>query len=222
VLNRLLAFLIAVTLTLPAQAGPWLREKGTTFTAVSVTGTYYLDTGNQTYLEYGLSDKTTFIADIAMINLRNAGSGGAATLSLRRALSKPDAPTKWAYELGIGTGWVGNETLPHLRTALSWGRGVTLREKSGWMTAEASVIWDMTHQLHLTKFDATLGLNFTEVTSGMIQLYTAHIDGASTATLAPSFVFKPDFTQFQFQIGTESELGNARNSALKIGLWREF
>ena len=30
------------------------------------------------------------------------------------------------------------------------------------------------------------------------------------------------FTQFQFQIGTESELGNARNSALKIGLWREF
>ena len=35
-------------------------------------------------------------------------------------------------------------------------------------------------------------------------------------------VLSPKFTKFRIQIGTESEIGNLRNSAVKIGLWRDF
>lgn len=221
-LTRILVILLAITVANSAQAGPWLREKGTTFTAVSASTTYYLDTASQTYLEYGLSEKTTLIGDLSMIRLRNAPESGYATVSLRRALSKPDATAKWAYELGLGVGWIGAETLPYLRTGLSWGRGMKWGDKSGWATVEASAIWDLTHAQHVAKVDMTVGMNFTEVTAGMIQLYTAHMFGENVATVAPSVIFSPKSSKFRIQIGSESQLGNLGNSALKLGLWREF
>lgn len=205
-----------------AQAGPWLREKGSTFTAVSFSSTYYLETGTQTYLEYGLTDKTTVVADLGMSRLHYVANSGYATLSFRRALSAPDAKSKWAYELGAGTGWVGPRTLPHIRTGLSWGRGMEWGKKSGWMTVEAAVIWDLTYALHVTKIDTTLGINFTEVTSGMLQFYTANAADQTFGTIAPSFIFKPKNSKFRIQIGSESQLGDWNNSALKIGLWRKF
>jgi len=222
----LIRFIILSFLTIScahgAQAGPWLREKGSTFTAVSVSGTYYLDTANQTFIEYGLTDKMTVVADIGMVQPRLSYQTGYATLSVRRALSAPEAGSKWAYELGLGVGWVGTQTLPHIRTGLSWGRGIKIKEKSGWMTVEAAVVWDLAYALHVAKVDATVGMDFTEFTSGMLQLYTAHIADGSVATLAPSLVFSPKFTKFRIQVGTESELGQLDNSAVKIALWREF
>lgn len=205
-----------------AQAGPWLREKGTTFSAVSVATTYYLDTSSQTYIEYGLTDKTTLVGDLSMIRLRYAPQSGYATVSVRRAFSKPDATSKLAYEIGVGAGWIGSMTLPHLRTGLSWGRGIKWGDTSGWTTVEASAIWDLTYAQHIAKLDMTLGMNFTDVTKGMIQLYTAEIAGETVATIAPSLVFTPRERKFSIQVGAESQIGNMRNSALKLGLWREF
>lgn len=221
-LYSLILPLACLCLAQGAAAGPWLREKGSTFTAVSFATTYYLETASQTYIEYGLNEKTTLVADIGLARLHNSPDGGFVTLSLRRALSAPDARTKWAYEMGMGVGWIGDETLPHLRTGLSWGRGTTWGEKTGWMTVEGAVNWDLTHELHVTKLDATLGVNFTDVTSGMLQLYTAYVAGNSIATIAPSFVISPKSTKIRVQIGSESQIGNLGNSALKIGLWREF
>lgn len=221
-LHRLIPILVFALIGDIAHAGPWLREKGATFMEVSFASTYTLDTASQTYLEYGLSDKTTVIADIGMFRPRNALQGGVATFSLRRALTAPDAASKWAYELGAGVGWIGDEVLPHFRTGLSWGRGMAWGETSGWMTVEAAVIWDLTYARHLSKIDATLGANFTDFTTGMIQIYTAHIDGASIATLAPSIVLNPKKSGFRIKLGAESELGDWDNSAFKIGLWREF
>jgi hypothetical protein len=222
VIQYTLCLLFTLVFAQSVQAGPWLREKGSSFSATSFASTYYLDTASQTYLEYGFSDKTTLMADIGMARPRSNLHGGYATVSVRRALSAPEATSKWAYELGVGAGWIGTQILPHLRTGLSWGRGMTVGEKSGWMTVEAAVVWDLTYALHVTKIDTTLGMNFTDVTAGMIQLYTANVAQNSIATLAPSFVFAPKNTKFRIQIGTESELGHLANSAVKIGLWREF
>ena len=131
-MQRLLFFILFILHAgLGASAGPWLREQGTTFSAVSFSSTYYLNTTSQTYLEYGLREHTTLIADIAMARAPYALQSGSVTASLRRALSKPDASSKWAYELGLGVGWIGPYTLPHIRTALSWGKGITLMDKSG-------------------------------------------------------------------------------------------
>ena len=153
--------------------------------------TYYLDTSSQTYLEYGLTDATTLVGDLSMIRLHNAPESGYATLSIRRALSKPNATSKWAYELGIGVGWIGAQTLPHLRTSLSWGRGMEWGDKSGWATVEASAVWDLTYAQHIAKIDMTLGIQITEVTAGMIQLYTAHMFDENVATIAPPVIFGP-------------------------------
>ena len=221
-LNHLLIIFITFALVSTAHAGPWLREKGTTFTAVSVATAYYLDTSNQTYLEYGLTDKTTLVGDLSMIHLRNTPQSGYAKVSVRRALSKPDAASKLAYEIGVGVGWIGEYTLPHLRTGLSWGRGIKWGERSGWATVEASAIWDLTHSNHIAKLDMTLGMKFTDVTKGMFQLYAAEIAGEAIATIAPSLVFTPKERKFSIQVGAEAQIGNMQNSALKLGLWREF
>ncbi|KIN74905.1 hypothetical protein [Sulfitobacter guttiformis] len=220
--ERLLPALLLIILAGSSKAGPWLREKGSSFTASSISATYFLDTSSQTYLEYGLTDKTTLIADISMLRLRFAPESGYAIFSLRRALSTPDATSKWAYEAGIGAGWIGVQTLPIARAGLSWGRGIKLGEKSGWATIEASLVWDVTFGEHIAKLDTTVGLNFTDLTAGMLQLYTVDIAGETAATLAPSVVLSPDWTKFRFQFGAESELGNIEKSAIKLGLWREF
>lgn len=221
-LNRLLVTLMVIAVAGSAQAGPWLREKGTTFTAASFSMTYYLDTSTQTYLEYGLTEKTTLVGDLSIMRYQTAPENGYATVSIRRALSKPDATTKWAYELGVGAGWDGAQTLPHLRTGLSWGRGLEWGDKSGWATVEASAVWDLTYAQHSAKVDMTAGMNFTEVTAGMVQIYTAYMFGETMATIAPSIILSPRKSKFRLQIGTESQVGNLRNSALKLGLWREF
>lgn len=56
----------------------------------------------------------------------------------------------------------------------------------------------------------------------MLQLYTAHVADQSFATIAPSLIFNPKRSKFSIQVGSESQLGNWKNSALKLGLWREF
>jgi hypothetical protein len=212
-------FLIAVAQT--GHAGPWLRDKGKTFSATSFSSTYYLETSSQTYLEYGLTEATTLVGNFGTSRLHYSPHTGYATASIRRALSAPEAPSKWAYELGIGMAWSGDDRERHLRTGLTWGMGNKWRDKSGWITVEAVALWDMTNARHLAKLDTTVGLNFTDVTAGMLQLYTAYADHGS-ATLAPSLVFTPAKSKFRIQVGAESKIGEFDNSALKIGLWREF
>lgn len=221
-IKNLVLILFTMLLADGASAGPWLRAKGKGFLATSVTGNYFLDTTSQTYLEYGLTDKTTLVADVGFQRPRYALGSGNVTLSLRRALSKPDATSKWAYELGLGVAWSGETVLPNIRTALSWGRGVSWGKKSGWATIEAAGVWDLSYSQHAVKIDGTVGINFTEVTGGMLQLYTAHLNNRSTATIAPSIIISPKKSKFRIQIGGESEIGNRLNSKLKISLWRDF
>ncbi|MEP1766896.1 MAG: hypothetical protein ABJJ53_09715 [Sulfitobacter sp.] len=221
-LYRLFVLHICLCLAQTAQAGPWLREKGAAFLAVSFSTTYFLDTSSQTYLEYGLTDKMTIIADIGIARLRNSPTGGYTTLSFRRSILPADRTSKLAYELGVGTGWIGDEFLPHVRTGLSWGRGISMGKKSGWTTIESAVNWDLTNQLHVAKLDATLGINFTDVTAGMMQIYSAHTVYDSIATIAPSIIISPKNGKYRPQIGTESQIGNIQNSVLKLGLWRDF
>lgn len=220
--RHLLILLFTLSLVHPAQAGAWLREKGTSFSSFAFTGTYALDTTSQTYLEYGLTEKMTLGADIGYIRPRNALHGGYATFFMRRPISAPDAASKWSYDLGIGASWIGDQILPHLRAGLSWGKGMTWGEKSGWMNVDASVTWNLATELHLAKIDTTIGVNFTEVTTGMVQIYLAHLAQDTFATVAPSLVFSPGKSKFRIQVGLESPLEELRDSSIKIGLWRNF
>lgn len=219
---RLILIFILATLPCEGTSGPWLHEKGSSFTAVSLAATYTLETTTQTYIEYGFGNQMTLIGDINLARRQYLPGTGAATFSFRRALSAADAPAKWAYEIGIGASWDGAQTQPHIRTALSWGRGTTWGERSGWVTVEGAMIWDLAQAAHVAKLDTTIGVSLGDKSKGMLQLYTAHMGGKITATLAPSFIFKPESTKFSVLIGAESRIGQLDDTALKFGIWRDF
>ncbi len=205
-----------------AQAGAWLRKKGSSFTSAAYTTTWFGDRANTSYLEYGLRDDLTIGADIGYGTSRHGTPSGYGTLFLRRPLGRDDGPDKWAYEIGVGGAWVDGYVLPHVRTGLSWGRGIKLRERYGWVAVDASMTWDITSSLHLAKLDSTLGFNFTEVTAGMIQIYLAHVDHKAYASIAPSLLIRPLRGGFRIQLGAETPLGYTKDTAIKIGLWQEF
>ena len=219
---RLFALIAFLILPSVVQAGPWLREKGSGFRSFSFASTARFDTATQSYFEYGFSDAMTLGLDLNYFRPSAGAQGGIATLFLRRAITAPDATSKWAYEIGLGATWGAEEINPHLETGLTWGRGITLREKSGWATVDAAVLWDVSHARHVAKIDGTVGLNFSDRYSAMMQLFVVHVEGASVTTLAPSLIIAPENAKFRIQIGAEAALGDLSGTALKIGLWRDF
>jgi hypothetical protein len=221
--SGLLLFFCACLLWPPvANAGAWLREKGTSFTSISFSTTWFRDTANASYLEYGVRDDLTIGADIGYASSNNGTQSGYGVIFVRRPLWQNDGPNQWAYELGVGAAWVDDYVLPVVKTGISWGRGIKVRDKYGWMAVDTSIAWDVADGHHLAKIDTTVGINFTEVTTGMVQLFIANLDRDTYASIAPSIVLKPRKSKFQYQIGLETQLGNADFTGIKIGLWREF
>ena len=221
-------FLLLLLITLcqwaptPVAAGAWLREKGSTFTSTSFSATYFRDIASSTYLEYGFSDKMTVGLDVGYFTSRFGLKSGFGTVFLRRSIGKNEGPNKWAYEVGVGAAWAGELVIPHIKTGLSWGRGIKVKDKSGWATVDASVKWDVSQGLHVTKLDGTVGLNFTDTTAGMFQIFVTNLDGATYGTLAPSVIYTPRKGKFKIQFGAESPVDDFINTSLKIGIWREF
>lgn len=215
-------FAVFAGLAAPVAAGPWLREKGSTFTSVAFATTWDLQSSSTTYLEYGWSDTTTIGADIGVFRSPTSGQDGFATVFLRKPLGKNAGSSRLAYELGLGASWEGALVFAHLKTGLTWGRGFQLREKSGWMTVDASVRWDLGRSNQVTKIDSTVGLNFNEKFSGMFQLFLTNTEGDTFAKLAPSLIYTPKSGKFKIQVGLEALTDDIANPAIKLGLWREF
>ena len=215
-------FSLALSLAFPVSAGPWLREKGKTFTSISFATTWDLQSSSSTYLEYGWSDAMTVGADIGVFRNPALGQTGFVTLFLRRALGKNDGKYRLAYELGAGASWEGALTVPHLKTGLTVGRGFQLRDMGGWMTLDASIRWDLGQSARLAKLDGTVGLNVTDTFAGMFQIFVTHSQGEVVAKLAPSLIYSPKSGKFKIQVGLEAQTDEFSNPALKLGLWRDF
>lgn len=205
-----------------ADAGAWLREKGSSFSSTAFTITPDQDIANSSYLEYGLRPDLTLGADVRVGRDPSGVQDGFATLFMRRALNDPAKDNKWAYELGFGATWDDTVVEPHVKAGLSWGRGLQWGERYGWMSVDSSIRWDITTSRGTTKIDSTIGMGFTEVTTGMIQLYLSDFDGNSTASIAPSLILQPRGKKFRVQVGAEAPLDDTDNTALKLGLWRDF
>lgn len=205
-----------------AEAGAWLREKGKTFSSTAFTITADQDIANTSYLEYGLRPDLTLGADLRIAHDRLGVQDGFATLFMRRPLGDPDKTSKWAYELGLGATWDDSVVQPHVKIGLSWGRGLQWGERYGWMSVDSSYRWDITTSQGTLKVDSTIGMGFTEVTTGMLQLYLTDFDGTASASIAPSLVLQPRGREYRIQIGAETPLDDTGSTALKLGLWRTF
>ncbi len=221
---RILAIVLLILNISPATAGAWMRDKGSGYSSTTLSTTLAQDFSESTYLEFGVRDDLTLGAEVAFYTFSTGIQSGTAMVFLRRPIGGRDQPNIWAYELGFGAGWSADIVRPYVRGGLSWGRGYQLRQLNGWMTVDASLFIDTYYAEHIGKVDSTLGLNFTDRFSGMVQVFHAATPNISATSIAPSILFKPlkRRPNIRLQIGAETQIGNAENSALKISFWRDF
>lgn len=143
---------------------------------------------------------------------------------MRRSLSAKERVNKLAYEIGVGGTYGGpnRDMIPHVKTGLSWGRGINLRRKSGWLSVESGVLWNLDNYNHVTKLDTTVGLNFSDLTTGILQLNLANQADETFGFFEPSLVFSPKNSGLKVQLGLSTPLGSVEKTSFKIGFWHEF
>lgn len=221
--RHIIASCLALFSAFPAaHAGAWLREQGKAFSALSFTLNPDQNPTTSLYLDFGLSPETTIGADLTLGQAATGGTNGSFLLFLRRPLGASDTGYRLAYEIGLGAGWQDGETTPQIKTMLSWGRGVQIADRSGWATLDASHLFQLGTLPDTTKLDATLGLNFSEHISGMMQFFLSHSDGTTSASITSSVIFKRAQSKARYQLGLEHSLTDGNGTALKFGLWRDF
>ncbi|MDW3223035.1 MAG: hypothetical protein R8G34_09165 [Paracoccaceae bacterium] len=205
-----------------AQAGPWLREKGTGFYAGSGNVTKEKDTSGSVYAEYGLFDNLTIGADIFYGIDRTLQQSGSGIIFARFPLSAPDATHKWAMHFGIGARSQNLIIEPAIEAGLSWGRGIKVGERYGWAVIDSSINIPGSELETRIKLDGTVGLGFTNHLKGMMQIFMTFQGDELFTKAAPSILILPGKGSYTFQIGAEIPTRGGGDTAFKIGIWREF
>lgn len=214
----ILAGLLLVGLTVTTGAGPWPREKGRAF--LSLSGQVherdefgFIDQFFGIYGEYGATDRLTLGIDAGGDAVRMSK----ALVFARWPLGAPERPLKFAIELGAGE----VESAAALRPVLSVGRGITLWDRSGWMTGEARMILAGGGDVSLES-DFTFGLDTGPRSKTILQIQTGRPAlGRSYIRLAPSFVYRTG-PRTSLEFGLIEPLSGNDRRAVKLGLWREF
>lgn len=207
--------LIALPLARTADAGPWPREAGKTFLSLSWERDLMRDTGYAAiYAEYGLTDRLTLGLDI-----------GADPDGLSKAIAFARVPfgqspggMRLALEMGTGVA----DKRPVMRPAMSFGRGIDMVGRSGWLTLDirATIFQDTFDTAW--ESDLTLGLNATARGKAIVQLQTGQpITGDAYVKLGSSWVIQgPPGRHIEF--GLVTGLKNSDALAAKIALRHAF
>ncbi|THH36663.1 hypothetical protein E4Z66_06850 [Aliishimia ponticola] len=222
--TRALALLLLISLPLPATGGAWLREEGTTFLSLGFEARRFEATGHslsrqELYIEHGLRPKLTIGAK------GNLDSDSTATgeIFARFPLRADDCPGRIAAEIGIGGEHDGFVIAPYLRTGVSWGRGIKIARKSGWVNVDGAVEWPIKNATEdpLWKLDATVGLSLSERSQIMFQAFFESSSGRNRVTLNPSYIFRTK-NGTRYVGGIAHRTGTDGYTSLRFGIWREF
>lgn len=236
--SAVLALVLALVSASSAQAGAWLRAKGTGFASTSVQTTENDGSSVSLYFEYGLADNVTLGADIhydsdLMRYLSGADLAeldietpddvpkGDGVFFLRFPLSRDDAKNKWAFHVGLGARYFEAEILKAAEVGLSWGRGIKIGERYGWVNVDTSYNEAESPGRTRIKADGTIGLGLTDQTKVMLQVYNTFVEGERFTKIAPSFLYAPPKRKVTYQIGSEIPIDGGEAS-LKLGIWYAF
>lgn len=217
--------LCVALLALPGlcMAGAWPREEGRTFIA---TGAALLEKENgieeveQTfYVEYGLKKQRT----LGFSGFINPSVSGEGHVFLRFAPRPRPSGALIAYELGVGVKSTDLITFrPFLKTGLSWSKGLTLGTRTGWLSLDGAAFFDLDHEDHRVKLDATFGLNMSDQFKLIGQGFAEMTQFGESLTLAPSIVYAPDWGPLSYQLGAEGKFGDRARTGLRFSVWVEF
>ncbi len=229
------ALLLGLASAPAAHAGAWLREKGKSFASTSIQTTE--DNGNSAsfYFEYGLAEKITLGADVTydtdLLNyIQGAGPlvenleelpQGSGIIFLRFPIGATDRPNKWAFHVGAGARYLNGEFLEAGEVGLSWGRGIKLGERYGWLNVDTSYNVARSPAQTRTKVDGTIGLGITDKTKVMLQVFNTLVEDETFTKLAPSLLFSVGDKGTTVQVGSEI-LTDTGEASFKIGFWFEF
>lgn len=199
----------------PGFAGPWLREKGDVFAASE------LEIRDQhgffsTYFEYGARPRLTLGLDI---NSDYYGRG--TVLVFARFPLWQGRHARISTELGLGADFNLTELDPTWRPGISWGRGFTLWQKSGWMTLDATVAYTPKYDVMTPKLSATIGLNLSDRAKLILNLVGEKSTGAEPIlTVAPELAWR--FGQKTHLLIGLKLRSLSDSHGIKLGLWRDF
>ena len=216
---RLPLLLAILCVPLPACAGAWMREVGTTFLSFSTTIDELGDMGGSFYLTHGVRPKLTLGAKIDVDILSQRGGGDTGYVFARKPLLTGGRSFELAYEVGIGS-TLGPDSSPLVHAGLSYGRGFVLWDKAGWVALDSAAEWQVDNNVTTYKLDSTIGLSLSAQFQVMMQVFLSETDSNLSTTIAPSVIWRPiKDGPTRYQIGMENEDGTI---ALKLGLWRTF
>ncbi|SNR23765.1 hypothetical protein EYF88_02005 [Paracoccus sediminis] len=219
-----------------SHAGPWPRDPGHSFLALSgeFDGAGNAYTGF--YAEYGLARRRTLGLEISTTNVGETG----VMLWYQKSLDGGEGPNKLSYSMGFGVIRQDGNLLPQSQFALMWGRGFSGIWDGGWLTAEARVkvagksekVWvreglSSVEYAYLTpdavaKLDLTLGVRPIPLLALVNQLrLESQKDAEFSAKLASSAIYDLGGPA-RLEVGVIAPLIGPSEAALKIGTWLEF
>lgn len=233
-------------LTAPvAHAGPWPRDPGTGFVALSYELTtpraalsaeaLAVDSSPDTYpytalyAEWGLTQRITMGLDTGWPENAETWTGIAFA---NFALGPLDARHRFAAQLGIGQRRYvqpgpfypqeSHETELVLRPGVSWGYGFSGKLEGGWATMETNVELRQDTGGRAVKLDTTLGLRSSQKSAYLIQLQTGDYPNADPyAKLLTSYIY--DLTpNIALETGFISGLRGDDSLGLRIATWIRF
>lgn len=209
------ALILLCLMTGEALAGAWPREKGHGFLSFSTEFAPDDDSFfTAAYAEYGITNRLTAGLDLGF----NDDELYKAVLFGRLPLSDPAADWKVAFELGVGL----SEDEAVLRPGLSLGRGLSMADRSGWISIESLATYEIEQDDVEFSADITLGLNMTDALKLLVQLQSGDRPmDPDYVNLAPSVVFEAT-PGLHLEMGMKTGLKDWGDYAVKLGLWHEF
>jgi hypothetical protein len=228
-----LALMIVLAGAPAARAGAWLREKGSGFASSTITvnreNEEYIksyEASGSVYLEYGLTENLTLGLDASYGYELTGEQEGSGIVFLRFPLGPTDRDNKFAAHVGLGTrylaNYMGGSFLPAAEVGLSWGRGIKVADRWGWVNLDTSVNKPRAPAQQRFKIDATIGLGLSNKIKVMFQVFNTFQGGDTYTHIVPSLLMSPDEGRTTFQISVEVPTFNGEKPGLKLGIWRQF
>lgn len=241
-MRGILCGLVALLLLSSASlAGPWARDPGGFFAALSAERDREDNRYASLYTEYGLGPRNTL-----GLELGDTRSERTVLLWWQRALGRGGGPNHWAVSLGLGAIWRDGRHHPLGQIGTGWGRGfdsipvLRLLPGGGWLAVETrsklaaitrefpdepNVIWeDPTYLTPETahKLDLTLGWHATDALMLINQFrFEQRDDTGFSGKLAVSAV-RGLWGPAKLELGVIAPLTGPGEAAVKLGTWFEF
>lgn len=222
IMRRLLVTtMIFVVLCGPLWAGAWLREKGSVFTATSVTGFKEPDGDfkykTSLYAEWGALPNLTIGLDAE----EHQDLYGHALIFGRFPIADFGQAGRMAGEIGVGAHHRQLGAWAMYRATLSYGKNIETGLGNGWLAVDTALEY-RTHEALIRKLDITAGLSSGRRLDPLLQIETSYVpDQPFYWSARPSVIYRPKKGRTSWIFGVERN--SFRDSTgYKIALWLSY